>query len=75
MNTLDSGAIYPGYGLDYRSLLELSPTTSSFTLVPLANAKTVLGTGDVRKAIFVWRCGSPQDGTVPSQYLSTDYSG
>jgi len=62
--------------LDYRSLPELSPTTSTLTLVPMANANTVLGTGDVRKAIFAWRCGSPQDGTtIPSQYLPADCRG
>lgn len=62
--------------LDYRSLPELSPITNALTLVPLANANTVLGTGDVRKAIHSWRCGSPQDGTtIPSQYLPANCRG
>lgn len=62
--------------LDYRSLMELTPTTSTLTLIPLADANNVLGTGDVRKTIFAWRCGSPKDGTtIPSKYLPADCRG
>lgn len=62
--------------LDHRSLLELTPTTSTLTLVPLLDASTVLGTGDVHKTIFAWRCGSPQDGTtIPGKYLPSNCRG
>jgi len=62
--------------LDYRSLPELSPTTNALTLVPLVSPNKVLATGDVRKAIHAWRCGSPQDGTtIPAQYLPADCRG
>lgn len=56
--------------LDFRSLRELSPTTSTLTVVPMTNATTVLGSADVRKSISGWRCGSIGDGTtIPSKYL------
>ena len=62
--------------LDYRSLPELTRTSSTLTLVPLAYPNRVLGSTDVRKPIFAWRCGSPQDGTtIPSQYLPSNCRG
>ena len=62
--------------LDYHTLGELTPTTSTLTVVPLADANTVLGSSDVRKPIFAWRCGSPQDGTtIPSRYLPSNCRG
>lgn len=62
--------------LDYRSLPELTPTTSTLTLVPLSAANTVLRASDVHMPIFAWRCGSPQDGTtIPSQYLPSSCRG
>ncbi len=69
-----SGAI--NVTVDFRSLPELTPTTSTLTVVPLVDATTPLGTGDVRKTIATWRCGSPQDGTtIPSKYLPTNCGG
>lgn len=62
--------------LDYRSLLELTPNTSTLTLVPLLDTSTVLGTGNVYKTIIAWRCGSPQDGTtIPGKYLPSNCRG
>jgi type IV pilus assembly protein PilA len=62
--------------LDYRSLPELTPTSSVLTVVPLLDATTELKTTDVRKAIAQWRCGSAQDGTtIPSQYLPSNCRG
>lgn len=62
--------------LDYRSLSELTPGSNILTLVPLSDATTVLGTGDVHKSIFAWRCGSPKDGTtIPAKYLPTNCRG
>jgi type IV pilus assembly protein PilA len=62
--------------LDYRSLAELTPTSSVLTVVPLLDATTELKTTDVRKAIAQWRCGSAQDGTtIPSQYLPSNCRG
>jgi type IV pilus assembly protein PilA len=62
--------------LDYRSLPELTRTTSTLTLVPLVDANTALGSGDVRRPIFAWRCGSPQDGTtIPGKYLPSSCRG
>ncbi|MFZ4478342.1 MAG: pilin [Rhodoferax sp.] len=62
--------------LDYRSLPELTRTSSTLTLVPLADANTALGSGDVRRPIFAWRCGSPQDGTtIPARYLPSNCRG
>ncbi len=62
--------------LDYRSVPELTRTTSTLTLVPLADPNRVLGESDVRKPIFSWRCGSPRDGTtIPGQYLPSNCRG
>lgn len=62
--------------LDYRSLSELTPITSTLTLVPLSDKTTVLKTGDVNKVIFAWRCGNPKDGTtIPSKYLPSNCRG
>ncbi len=62
--------------LDYRSLLGLTPFTSTLTLIPLSGTNTVLKTADVNKAIVAWRCGSPQDGTtIPSKYLPSNCRG
>jgi len=62
--------------LDYRSLPDLTQTTSTLTLVPLLDATTVLRTSDVRKTIFAWRCGRPDDGTtIPSKYLPSNCRG
>jgi type IV pilus assembly protein PilA len=62
--------------LDYRSLPGLTPFTSTLTLVPLSGPATVLGTGDVNKTIFAWRCGSPADGTtVAGKYLPSSCGG
>jgi type IV pilus assembly protein PilA len=62
--------------LDYQSLPELTRTTSTLTLVPMADANTLLGSGDVRKPIVAWRCGSPQDGTtIPAKYLPSNCRG
>ncbi len=62
--------------LDYQSLPELTQTTSTLTLVPLIDATTPLASGDVRKTIFAWRCGSLQDGsTIPGKYLPSNCRG
>ncbi len=62
--------------LDHRSVPELTRTTSTLTLVPLADPNRVLGESDVRKPIFSWRCGSPRDGTtIPGQYLPSNCRG
>ncbi len=62
--------------LDYRSLSELTQSTNTLTLVPLADASTALGSTDVHKAIVAWRCGDPKDGTtVPNRYLPADCRG
>jgi type IV pilus assembly protein PilA len=62
--------------LDPQSVPELTRTTSTLTVVPLADASTALGSSDVRRTIFAWRCGSPQDGTtIPSKYLPSGCRG
>ena len=62
--------------LDFRSLTELTPVNSTLTLVPLADATTALGVGDVHKNVVAWRCGSPQDGTtILSKYLPSNCRG
>jgi type IV pilus assembly protein PilA len=62
--------------LDFRSLTELSPVTSTLTMVPLVEASTDLGVGDVHKNIVAWRCGNPQDGTtILSKYLPSNCRG
>ena len=62
--------------LDYHSLLELTPITSTLTLVPLVDASTALRAADVHKTISAWRCGNPKDGTtIPSKYLPSNCRG
>lgn len=62
--------------LDFRSLLELTPATNVLTLVPLADANTILQVGDVGKPIYAWRCGGHQDGTtIVDQYLPANCRG
>ena len=62
--------------LDFHSLPELTPATNVLTLVPLADASTILRASDVGKPIFAWRCGSPQDGTtLADKYLPADCRG
>lgn len=62
--------------LDYRSLLGLTPFTSTLTLIPLSGNSTVLKNEDVNKVIVAWRCGSPQDGTtIPIKYLPSQCRG
>ena len=62
--------------LDFRTLAELTPTTSTLTAIPLSGPNTPLGTADVQKPLAGWRCGSPQDGTtVPAKYLPSGCRG
>lgn len=62
--------------LDYRSLLGLTPFTSTLTLVPLSGPAAVLRTDDVNKTIFAWRCGSAKDGTtIPGKFLPSNCRG
>ena len=62
--------------LDFRSLPELTPATNVLTLVPLADANTILHVGDVGKPIYAWRCGGREDGTtIVDQYLPANCRG